>query len=88
MRIDPNQNINLYNDPKYSQIIKNLDTKLTQFFEKYADPKYDLWKGGSAKAFLYRDVMWKQMYGDKWHVIIENGTAVPKFTETVTSKKQ
>ena len=46
-----------------------------QFFEKYADPKYDLWNGGSTKAFLFRDLMWKQMYGDKWHIIIENGVS-------------
>ena len=82
LRVDPQQNVNLYNDPRYSSIIKNLDTKLIQFFEKFTDPKYDLWKGGSTKAFLFRDQMWKQMYGDKWHVIIESGATVPKFTET------
>jgi hypothetical protein len=82
LRVDPEQNVNLYDDPKYSDIIKDLDTKLTRFFDKNADPKYDLWNGGSAKATVYRDGIWKSLYGDKWHVIMENGTTVPKFEET------
>lgn len=81
LRVDPEQNNNLYNDLKYSNVIKDLHTKLTQFFNKYADPKYDLWNGGSAKAFIIRDLMWKQMYGDKWNVITGDGATVPKFTE-------
>jgi arylsulfatase A-like enzyme len=82
LRVDPEQRTNLYNDSKYSQIIKELDTKLSQFFNKYADPKYDLWNGGSAKAFFFREGIWKSMYGPEWQVIIEDGTTVPKFSET------
>ncbi len=81
LKADPEQNVNLYNDPKYSNIVKDLDTKLTQFFNKYADPKYDLWKGGSAKAFLFRDLLWKQLHGDKWQIITGDGLTGPKFKE-------
>jgi hypothetical protein len=81
LRVDHAQKVNLYNDPKYSETIKDLNTKLALFFDKYVDPKYDLWNGGSAKATLVREEIWKNMYGPKWHVIIENGATVPKFKE-------
>jgi hypothetical protein len=29
---------------------KKLKTQLNQFFAKYADPKYDRWKGGATKG--------------------------------------
>jgi hypothetical protein len=81
LRVDPGQRVNLYGDPKYSDTIKELDTKLTEFFNKYADPKYDLWKGGSGKAFVVREAMWKATTGPSWHIIAGDGKTVPKFTE-------
>lgn len=87
LRADPHQTVNLYNDPKYSQVQKALDTNLTQFFEKYSDPKYDLWKGGTAKAYLVRAQMWKQIWGPKWPgVIVLNGATAPRFHEANMSK--
>lgn len=78
---DARQKNNLYNDSKYAGTIKELDTKLTQFFDKYTDPKYDLWKGGSAKAFALRGEMWKAINGPDWKVVIGDGNG-PKFTES------
>jgi hypothetical protein len=31
---------------------KQLRSKLYEFFDKYADPKYDLWRGGASKTHL------------------------------------
>lgn len=49
---DPDERVNLINDPAYADVVAELDKKLTQFFDTYSDPKYDLWKGGSAKGIL------------------------------------
>lgn len=49
---DPDERINLINDPGYAKIVKELDDRLTAFFAKYSDKKYDVWKGGTAKGLL------------------------------------
>ena len=54
---DPDENRNLITDPNYGDIVSDLDKRLTGFFDTYADPKYNVWEGGTAKAVL--------MYGDK-----------------------
>lgn len=50
MKKDPGQKINLAADEKYLEIKKKLEAKLDAFFVQYADPKYDLWKGGTVKS--------------------------------------
>ena len=49
---DPNERFNLYGQPKQADIQKKLRTRLYQFFNRYADPKYDLWHGGQSKTHL------------------------------------
>jgi arylsulfatase A-like enzyme len=49
---DPNERFNLYGQPKQTDIQKKLRTKLYQFFNLYAEPKYDLWRGGQSKTHL------------------------------------
>ena len=54
---DPDENRNLITDQNYKDTIADLDGRLTGFFDTYADPEYNVWEGGTAKAAL--------MYGDK-----------------------
>ena len=49
---DPGEKINLADNPDYAEIKKDLDNQLTRFFDQYADPRYDLWHGGTAKLRL------------------------------------
>lgn len=49
---DPGERFNLYGQPKQAGIQKKLQTKLYEFFDRYADPKYDLWHGGASKTHL------------------------------------
>ena len=49
---DPDERINLIDDPQYADIVKALDTRLTAYFDEYSTPEFDLWRGGSAKAIL------------------------------------
>ncbi|MFC1714043.1 sulfatase [Candidatus Poribacteria bacterium] len=47
---DPGERSNLVGDPEYAQIIRELRSQVDEFFSRYADPKYDLWHGGTSKA--------------------------------------
>lgn len=49
---DPEERNNLIDEPSFSHLIQELDQKLTAFFDRYADPRFDLWKGGTAKGRL------------------------------------
>lgn len=49
---DPGERLNLVGHPQHAQTTAQLRAKLTAFFARYADPKYDLWKGGTSKSGL------------------------------------
>jgi arylsulfatase A-like enzyme len=49
---DAGERHNLANQPKHAGIQKRLAKKLDEFFNRYADPKYDLWRGGGSKTYL------------------------------------
>jgi len=54
---DPGEYENLAADPAHAEVLAELDGKLDAFFDRYANPKYDAWHGGTAKSVL--------MYNDK-----------------------
>jgi arylsulfatase A-like enzyme len=49
---DPEERKNLYDDASFSEQRSLLDRQLTEYFERYADPKYDLWKDGGSKSIV------------------------------------
>ncbi len=49
---DPGEWLNQYDNKAYSKIQSKLTQQLTDFFDRYADPKYDLWNGGSSQTLL------------------------------------
>ncbi|MDH4238860.1 MAG: sulfatase-like hydrolase/transferase [Phycisphaerae bacterium] len=49
---DANEQENLVNQTKHAGIQKKLDERLDAFFNRYANPKYDLWRGGGSKTYL------------------------------------
>ncbi|UCG49494.1 MAG: sulfatase-like hydrolase/transferase, partial [Phycisphaerales bacterium] len=52
LREDTGERRNLVGETEYAGIQKKLDERLDAFFTRYADPKYDLWRGGGSKTFL------------------------------------
>ncbi len=50
MEKDPSERNNLAGHTEYRLIIAELQAQLTAFFDRYADPQYDLWRGGTSKA--------------------------------------
>jgi arylsulfatase A-like enzyme len=47
---DPGEVVNLIHEPRYTETRTGLRARLQAFFAKYADAKYDRWKGGSTKG--------------------------------------
>ena len=50
MANDPHERMNLFGQPECAAIQKEMMKKLGDFFDEYADPEYDIWKGGRSKA--------------------------------------
>ncbi len=50
MQADPRERFNLYGQPGTEPMRAELAGRLDAFFAKYADPQYDIWKGGRSKA--------------------------------------
>jgi arylsulfatase A-like enzyme len=49
---DPGEQKNLIDQPAQAATQRGLQTRLEQFFERYADLRYDLWRDGESKAPL------------------------------------
>ena len=78
MQADPGQQHNLAEDPAHRETIADLDQRLTRFFERYSDPTYDLWRGGTAKGSVIRPQMFRALYGQDWTPQTQQ---LPPFTE-------
>jgi len=50
MKQDPQERFNLYGQPGSEGKLADLSLQLNYFFDKYADPQYNIWKGGRSKA--------------------------------------
>ena len=50
MQADPGERRNLAESGGYTEVIEDLRTQLAAFFSRYADPQYDMWRGGRSKA--------------------------------------
>lgn len=50
MKADPQERFNLFGQPGTESTRAGLAAQLDAFFTRYADPQYDVWKGGRSKA--------------------------------------
>jgi len=76
---DPGETRNLLAGPartgEVTAAVADLDRQLTAFFDRYADPRWDVWRGGTAKATL--------VYGNRNRRFAEH---FPGWTPPVTEK--
>jgi len=63
---DPDERNNLAQDPEFADVIAELSARLDEFFTKYANPRWDLWKGGVVKSNSTRPFLWKEVWGEDW----------------------
>ncbi len=52
LQADPVEGTNLVDEPPAQAVRRQLATRLDQFFETYADNRYDLWHGGGSQTRL------------------------------------
>ncbi len=64
---DPGQDHNLIGTG-HQDIAEELDQKLVEFFNRYADPQYDLWRHGKTKSFTGRTKIVNQQIGIGWEL--------------------
>lgn len=50
MAKDSHERFNLFGQPEYAEVQQNMAQRLDSYFAEYADPEYDIWKGGRSKA--------------------------------------
>jgi len=55
LEADAGETVNLIDSPTHAEIVAALDKRLTAYFDEHADPKYDLWHGGTAKGRLLEE---------------------------------
>jgi len=63
---DPDERDNIVADPAHQATVAELCERIDRFFGTYADPKWDLWNGGSVKSNSTRPFLWKQVWGEDW----------------------
>ena len=68
---DPEQLINVYEDPSYNHIVGQLDARLVDFFARYKSAEYDLWLGGTIKGSVPRPWVYRELYGQDWQPTTE-----------------
>jgi len=66
---DPDERNNLSGQAAYENQEKELSLKIDAFFQTYANPKFDLWNGGSVKSNTSRPWLWKDAWGDGWQPV-------------------
>jgi hypothetical protein len=66
MQNDPGQENNLFGNPEYAETVLELDRRLSQFFDTWSNPEYDLWQGGTVKGTTESTEVYKSLYGEQW----------------------
>lgn len=72
---DPEQWRNVADDPARAEVVAALDARLTSFFDRWVDPRYDLWRGGRPQGLVSRYLTFKERYGPDWDMTMEVGPA-------------
>ncbi|MBI1313442.1 sulfatase-like hydrolase/transferase [bacterium] len=53
LKADPDEFNNLVDDPQHAAQRRELKQKLDDFYDEFAQPKYDLWRGGQSQARIF-----------------------------------
>ncbi len=50
---DPDEFVNLVSDPQHDATRENLHRRLIAFYDEFAEPKYDMWNGGTSQVRVH-----------------------------------
>lgn len=70
---DPEQWHNVAGTPRYEGVLDDLRGRIDRFWDRFADPRYDLWRGGTGQAMVSRYLLFKERYGRDWDVTMDVG---------------
>jgi len=68
---DPGEHLNVAQNPEYAETVQLLSDRVDDFFSRFSDPRYDLWKGGTVKSNSDRPWLWKDAWGEDWKGVFE-----------------
>lgn len=63
---DPDERDNVAEDPEYRTVTRELTHRLDRHFDRFSNPKWNLWKGGSVKSNSTRPFLWQAVWGPDW----------------------
>jgi arylsulfatase A-like enzyme len=63
---DPDESRDLATLPQCQGVVAELSGRIDTFFGYYADPRYDLWRGGTVKSNSSRPWLWETAWGPDW----------------------
>jgi arylsulfatase A-like enzyme len=66
LQADTEERINLAGEPAHQSTARELSAKIDAFFDQYADPKWNLWEGGTVKSNSTRPFLWQETWGEDW----------------------
>jgi hypothetical protein len=52
--------------PEYSDVVEELQIKVTEFFSKYSDSRYDIWNAGQAKGSISSESFLAPLMPEGW----------------------
>jgi len=61
-----NQPADLIHDPAHAILAESLRQRIDDFFDRYSDPRFDLWRGGAAKSNSDKPWLWRDAWGEAW----------------------
>ena len=73
LKNDPLEKVNLVGKPAYNDIAHELIQRIDAFFGTFAEPKYDLWKGGMPQSNSDKPWLWKEAWGEDWDASFQGG---------------
>lgn len=63
---DPGERDNRIDDPTCQAVREELESRISNYFDRFADEKWNLWKGGVAKSNSSRPFLWEEAWGEGW----------------------
>lgn len=66
LQLDPAEKFNVVAQPEYADVASSLRALIDGFFSRHANPKYDLWRGGTTKSNTDKPWLWKDAWGEEW----------------------
>lgn len=66
---DPDERINLVDEPEHADVRIKLDKMLVTFFKQHSRAEADLWHGGTVVQHSERNEFWRDAWGDEWEPV-------------------